>query len=100
MSDHNVIEERQLAVIPTTDAYRLGDDHAERLEKKLSSQISMKLIDVMEARVGIEPTHKGFADLSLTTWVPRLIAYAAHFLCLEDMHLAFVLPALRDSKRS
>ena len=27
---------------------------------------------LMEARVGIEPTHKGFADLSLTTWVPRL----------------------------
>ena len=27
---------------------------------------------MMEARVGIEPTHKGFADLSLTTWVPRL----------------------------
>ena len=27
----------------------------------------------VEARVGIEPTHKGFADLSLTTWVPRLI---------------------------
>ena len=26
----------------------------------------------MEARVGIEPTRKGFADLSLTTWVPRL----------------------------
>jgi hypothetical protein len=23
--------------------------------------------------VGIEPTHKGFADLSLTTWVPRLM---------------------------
>jgi hypothetical protein len=21
--------------------------------------------------VGIEPTHKGFADLSLTAWVPR-----------------------------
>src|ERR1700744_2437469 len=29
----------------------------------------------LEARVGIEPTHKGFADLSLTTWVPRLVAY-------------------------
>ena len=31
---------------------------------------------MMEARVGIEPTHKGFADLSLTTWVPRLIGAA------------------------
>ena len=31
----------------------------------------------MEARVGIEPTHKGFADLSLTTWVPRLVRACA-----------------------
>ena len=31
-----------------------------------------KLLRKLEARVGIEPTHKGFADLSLTTWVPRL----------------------------
>ena len=30
----------------------------------------------LEARVGIEPTHKGFADLSLTTWVPRLLPAA------------------------
>jgi hypothetical protein len=28
----------------------------------------------LEARVGIEPTHEGFADLSLTAWVPRLWA--------------------------
>jgi hypothetical protein len=34
--------------------------------------MSRKLLMRLEARVGIEPTHKGFADLSLTTWVPRL----------------------------
>ena len=33
----------------------------------------------LEARVGIEPTHKGFADLSLTTWVPRPLK---HYVCL------------------
>ncbi len=27
--------------------------------------------EMLEARAGIEPAHKGFADLSLTTWVPR-----------------------------
>ena len=36
------------------------------------SDESVKLGE-LEARVGIEPTHKGFADLSLTTWVPRLV---------------------------
>jgi len=28
-------------------------------------------VQKLEARAGIEPAHKGFADLSLTTWVPR-----------------------------
>jgi hypothetical protein len=37
---------------------------------------------VLEARVGIEPTHKGFADLSLTTWVPRP-ELNAHLLALR-----------------
>jgi hypothetical protein len=30
-----------------------------------------KFLKGLEARAGIEPAHKGFADLSLTTWVPR-----------------------------
>jgi len=36
---------------------------------------ALKTLKRLEARVGIEPTHKGFADLSLTTWVPRLAGY-------------------------
>jgi hypothetical protein len=34
--------------------------------------VAISYLRNLEARVGIEPTHKGFADLSLTTWVPRL----------------------------
>jgi hypothetical protein len=37
-----------------------------------SSGTRINIGDFMEARVRIELTHKGFADLSLTTWVPRL----------------------------
>jgi hypothetical protein len=36
-----------------------------------NSMATAKYKRELEARVGIEPTHKGFADLSLTTWVPR-----------------------------
>src|ERR1700691_6045066 len=38
----------------------------------------MQAIEELEARAGIEPAHKGFADLSLTTWVPRLGQIAEH----------------------
>jgi hypothetical protein len=41
-------------------------------KRALSSLDSVNYQIELEARVGIEPTHKGFADLSLTTWVPRL----------------------------
>jgi hypothetical protein len=37
----------------------------------------------MEARVRIELTHKGFADLSLTTWVPRPLKYRSFALRLR-----------------
>ena len=45
----------------------------DRQESQLTAPDSIDCRKRVEARVGIEPTHKGFADLSLTTWVPRLL---------------------------
>lgn len=42
-----------------------------RVRQRSVRNASLVMI-LVEARVGIEPTRKGFADLSLTSWVPRL----------------------------
>src|SRR3974390_1823247 len=46
--------------------------------------IRYKLLMDLEARAGIEPAHKGFADLSLTTWVPRLGRAAFSFTLFQS----------------
>ncbi len=55
--------------------YFLGQGYFGSEDEGLQHQL--QIVGELEARVGIEPTHKGFADLSLTTWVPRLELSAA-----------------------
>ena len=45
---------------------------------KFRELAEMRVLEKLEARAGIEPAHKGFADLSLTTWVPRLGPETSH----------------------
>ena len=52
-------------------SYRIGSQRGPTLVPGLNASTTRKYKIRLEARVGIEPTHKGFADLSLTTWVPR-----------------------------
>jgi integrase len=67
----------------------------------------------LEARVGIEPTYKGFADLSLTTWVPRqfnnycvftighctLDLYTLHFWIEDSMEIAQLINSNRRPRK-
>ena len=52
--------------------------------------IQIKYWEKLEARAGIEPAHKGFADLSLTTWVPRLGKAASIY---KPFQTAVAIPA-------
>jgi hypothetical protein len=58
--------------------------------------------DSLEARVGIEPTHKGFADLSLTTWVPRLggLSTSAQVNCRRSVPQTGILFGAGDRGRT
>ena len=57
---------------------------------------------ILEARVGIEPTHKGFADLSLTTWVPRLgwLCISALLNCRRSVTAGRILFGAGDRGRT
>src|SRR5271165_2768749 len=50
---------------------RSGSPQAKSRAERGTCELQEFSGQVLEARAGIEPAHKGFADLSLTTWVPR-----------------------------
>ena len=52
----------------------IQNERERRVSEGVTRLVSANYKELLEARVRIELTHKGFADLSLTTWVPRLRA--------------------------
>jgi hypothetical protein len=59
-----------------------------RNDKEALGEFFCKLLKGLEARAGIEPAHKGFADLSLTTWVPRLAGLPKKQVRIVPVHLS------------
>jgi hypothetical protein len=54
---------------------RIDAERARNLRMYLTGAVSGNCKEMLEARGGIGPPNKGFADLSLTTWVPRLFGF-------------------------
>ena len=70
-----------------------------------SPKIVVRLADLnqaLEARGGIEPPNKGFADLGLTTWLPRHSRLFKKIIPRCDKMIARWLPSplLRSSRRA
>ena len=67
LSGRKTLAEGARLTIRVQSAYlRLTSYH-----QSIISAIASHFSPSVEARAGFEPAHKGFADLSLTTWVPR-----------------------------